>query len=364
MSPPPRPSEHVAAGSPRGATGEGLAVRRGTEVAVNRFGRSSVSAQISALLRDGIVRACTENGGAVAYATVAGIGGQARIAVGNPLVARADEEGAAAEFLARARADERRAAFFGVEGHDGEAPKWSGFQSLLLGDEPLYRTAEWPQVLAGRAALRYQLARGRRRGVTVAPGIADATPLLEAASRRRRMPALDFVVRWSDPTDARTFVATLGEGGPVVGVAVVREVPALGRWFIEHLLRTADAPNGTTELLFDAVVEAARVDGAREVTLGLLPLSPELPLPRPLRAARVLGETFYDFRGLALFKAKFSPQERRPIYYMHDARVSPVVAVGDLLRAFAGGSLRRFARATAIHWLRRSGRVYSPSFFS
>ena len=115
-----------------GATGEGVAARRGTEVAVDRFGRSSVSAQISALLRDGIVRACTENGGAVAYAAVAGIGGQARIAVGNPLVARADEEGAAAEFLARARADERRAAFFGVEGHDGEAPTKPMLVALIL----------------------------------------------------------------------------------------------------------------------------------------------------------------------------------------------------------------------------------------
>lgn len=292
--------------------------------------------------------------GEVAYTTVGGIGGSAWIAVGNPLVTEVAEAGTRGAFLAEARSERARASFFGVEGRGGLAPKWEGFHALLLGDEPLYRTAEWPQVLASRAPLRYQLARGRRRGVSVGPGTADPAPLLAAATLRRRMPALDFVVRWSEPSDARTFVATVGgEGGPVVGVAVVREVPALRRWFIEHLLRSADAPNGATELLFDAVMRAGAAAGAGEVSLGLLPLSPTIPLAAPLRAARKIGTFFYDFDGLTQFKAKFAPQERRPIYCMHDAHISPVVAVGDLLRAFAGGSLRTFALRTAVHGIRR-----------
>ncbi len=293
-------------------------------------------------------------GGEVAYATVGSMGRSAWIAVGNPLVTEAGEAGTHGAFLAEARSTGARASFFGVEDRDDLAPKWEGFQALLLGDEPLYRTAEWPQVLASRAALRYQLARGRRRGVSVAPGTVDPAPLLAAAALRRRMPALDFVVRWSEPIGARTFVATVGgEGGPVVGVAVVREVPALRRWFIEHLLRSADAPNGAAELLFDAVVRAGAAAGAGEVSLGLLPLSPAIPLPAPLRAAREVGALFYDFNGLTQFKAKFAPQERRRIYCMHDADVSPLIAVGDLLRAFAGGSLRQFALRTAVHAVRR-----------
>ncbi len=313
-------------------------------------------------MRDRVATFGPVAGGDLAYVPVGGLGGSAWIAVGNPLVAEADEPETTRAFRAEARCAGARASFFGVEGREGAAPNWKGFQPLLLGDEPLYRTAEWPQVLASRGALRYQLARGRRRGVSVGPGTADARPLLEAAALRRGMPALDFVVRWSEPTDARTFVARSGgEGGTVVGLAVVREVPALGRWFVEHLLRSADAPNGATELLFDAVIRAAGSAGVGEVSLGLVPLSPSARLPGPLRAARTLGGFFYDFDGLTQFKAKFAPQERRPIYYMHDAMVSPAVALGDLLRAFAGGSLRQFALRTAVHHVRRLESLRAPS---
>ena len=110
-----------------------------------------------------------------------------------------------------------------------------------------------------------------------------------------------------------------------------------------------------------ALFRAGAAEGVGEISLGLVPLSPSLRLPGPLRAARKLGALFYDFDGLNNFKAKLAPQERRPIYYMHDTHVSPVVAVGDLLRAFAGGSLRRFAFRTAIHGVRRLESLRVPS---
>lgn len=373
MSTRPRPPEGSAhAGGPknRGDSAEATDAAsasspanadRGTSA--REWGRCSVSAQIPSLARARVATFGSFGTGEVAYARIDGFGARASwIAVGNPLVAEAAEPETSDAFREQARSAGARASFFGVEGREGAAPNWKGFQALLLGDEPLYRTAEWPRVLASRGALRYQLARARRRGVSVAPGAADARPLLDAAALRRRMPTLDFVVRWSEPTDARTFVARVGgEGGTVVGLAVVREVPAVGRWFVEHLLRSADAPNGATELLFDAVIRAGAAEGVGEISLGLVPLSPSLRLPGPLRAARKLGALFYDFDGLNHFKAKLAPQERRPIYYMHDAHVSPVVAVGDLLRAFAGGSLRRFAFRTAIHGVRRLESLRAPS---
>src|SRR5690606_34571629 len=57
----------------------------------------------------------------------------------------------------------------------------------------------------------------------------------------------------------------------------------------------------------------------------------------------------YDFDGVRAFKAKLRPAAWEPVYL---AWPSPRRAIGplvDCLRAFARGSLRRFAAATLIH---------------
>ena len=50
----------------------------------------------------------------------------------------------------------------------------------------------------------------------------------------------------------RTFIAE--QDGRVIGFAGLIPVPARGGWFLEHLVRDPEAPNGTSELLVHAVM--------------------------------------------------------------------------------------------------------------
>jgi hypothetical protein len=85
--------------------------------------------------------------------------------------------------------------------------------------------------------------------------------------------------------------------------------------------------------------------------------------PGWLAAVRQLARPLYDFDGLAFFRARMHPDRWRPIYLLHPPQQSPLGAVVELLRAFAGGSLLRFAarsllkRPPGLAWVLAAGLV-------
>ena len=89
-------------------------------------------------------------------------------------------------------------------------------------------------------------------------------------------------------------------------------------WLTEQFVRGRTAPNGTVELVLDAVVRAMAADGADYVTMGLVPLPEHAVVPlhyNPLWLRLLLawagphGRRFHNFGGLDAFKSKFRPQE-------------------------------------------------------
>ncbi|RMD82880.1 MAG: DUF2156 domain-containing protein, partial [Candidatus Dadabacteria bacterium] len=87
--------------------------------------------------------------------------------------------------------------------------------------------------------------------------------------------------------------------------------------------------------------------GSTHVTFGLAPLSG--PVPRWLRFIRDRSRRLYDFEGLRAFKAKLCPDEWHPVYLAYPAGERGVLALIDVLTAFAGGSLMRFGWRTLVH---------------
>jgi hypothetical protein len=86
--------------------------------------------------------------------------------------------------------------------------------------------------------------------------------------------------------------------------------------------------------------------GSRWATLGLAPLAgPVLPW---LGVVRRWATPFFNFAGLAQFKAKLRPASWAPIWMVHPAETSSVRALLDALTAFAGGSLWRFGWRTLV----------------
>jgi phosphatidylglycerol lysyltransferase len=135
-------------------------------------------------------------------------------------------------------------------------------------------------------------------------------------------------------------------GGEILGFAAVAPVYARRGWFVENLIRSPRAPNGTMELLVDAALRDAASLGSEYVTLGLAPLMGEVS--RSLHWASRYGSALYDFRGLRAFKAKFRPDAWAPVYLSFPPSGSAVGAVYHSLSAFAQRGLLRYGVETLL----------------
>jgi len=305
--------------------------------------------------------------GCVAYVDT----GRAWVAAGAPLTADAEMAPVAEAFVHAARRAGRRAVFFATEQRFVEN---SDYAALLIGEQPVWDPQRWAEGLSRNASVREQLRRARAKGVHVervsAEEVAAGAPLrpeLEALIREwqlaKPMPPMGFLVR-VDPfgfsAERRLFVARrpAREAGAdadreeeagreeVVGFAGVVPVYARRGWFVEDLIRSRRAPNGTMELLVDAAMRDAAALGSSYVTLGLSPLAG--PVSLPLDWASRYTTALYDFRGVHAFKNKFRPALWSPIYLSHPHAESAALALYHSLSAFAQRGLLRFGLETLL----------------
>ena len=306
---------------------------------VRRLGRDTVSFQG---LESGYDYFFDGDDAVVAYVDTGG----AWVAAGGP-IAPVERVAVVARRFAEAAEDRgRRTCFFAAE--QGLAEQLS---SLQIGEQPVWQAARWDEVLANASSLRYQLRRARKKDVVVRR--IDARELERGTALRRslddlelhwqathRMAPMRFLVQLEPLAFAGERVLFVAERQDrMVGLASAVPVYARKRLFLEDLIRSPSAPNGTVELLVDAVMRAAPPLGMPELTLGLAPLAGGVA--SWLRFARWIGGPLYDFDGLRAFKAKLRPHAWEPIYLCTPG--NRLAALRDSLRAFAGGSLLGFA---------------------
>jgi len=213
--------------------------------------------------------------------------------------------------------------------------------TVALGAQPVWNPAHWPEILAGQSSLRQQIHRARNKGVQVeewpserAGASRELRQCLNGWLAARPMPPLRFL---AEPNTLdhlhgrRVFVAMQHAkrkdttAPPViVGFLVASPIPRRKGFLFEQVIRCQGAANGVSESLIDTAMRAVASDGARYVTLGLVPLSrrcPETLLQRNpswlrllLDWARAHGRRFWNFDGLDAFKAKFQPDDWEPIF--------------------------------------------------
>jgi phosphatidylglycerol lysyltransferase len=296
-------------------------------------------------------------GAVVAYVT----SGRSWIAIGSPLVDDALRATAARRFCAAARAEGRRAVFFGVEDvenvenvegvEDVAGSLLPGGRRMILGLQSVLKPSEWESTLRQRPRLREQLRRARAKGVTVRavePGeLADGMPLRAEVERlrsewlaSRAMEPLGFLVAVEPFHAADEHLYFVAErGGRAVQFLSAVPIYARHGWLMEDMLRGIGAPNGTTELLIAAIMRRLGGDPSW-LTPGLTPLAGVIP---PwLRVIKFATVALYDFSGLWRFRARLKPAAWTPIWLVWDRGPAPLVLV-DVLRAFAGGRILPFA---------------------
>ncbi len=301
---------------------------------VRRYGWNATSFQT---LEEGY-RYFFHEGGCVAYVD----SGRAWVVAGAPIGPPSAVSAILCDFLAAARAENRRVCLFATEQRLLDLAG-SQLVSLRIGEQPVWDPQKWREILKRRRSLREQLRRARAKSVTVREVTAaelDGGMTREGIARvaerwlkARRMAPMDFLVRlelFSFTQDRRCFVAE--RAGKVIGVAGVVPVPARAGWFIEDLVRDPAAPNGTAELLIDGVMNWASEHGSRWLTLGLAPLAGDVsPL---LRAAASSGKLWYDFKGLRSYKAKLQPEQWLPIFLSYPPTQGAWRSMLDALWAF------------------------------
>ncbi|MBV9468502.1 MAG: DUF2156 domain-containing protein [Abitibacteriaceae bacterium] len=230
-----------------------------------------------------------------------------------------------------------------------------GYSTVVLGSQPAWHPAHWPEIIAGHASLRAQFNRARNKGVVVhewTPDYATGNPQLKRCLRQwlrsRGLPPLHFLVEPQTIVNLqgrRVFVAE--RNGQVVAFLNLCPVPRRKGWLTEQFPRGYDAPNGTVELLVDTAMRAVAADGSQYVTMGLVPLSqhtllPEDPNPFWLRLllswVRAHGCRFYNFGGLDAFKSKFRPDTWEPIYAISKEHHFSPRSLYAIAAAFSGQS--------------------------
>lgn len=310
---------------------------------IHRHGWNATAFQT---LESGYCYAFHGDGACVAYVDT----GAAWVVAGAPIAPHAEIGRVASEFVERARAAGRRCCFFATEERLHVAAG-GVLRSLRIGEQPVWDPREWPAILANHRSLREQLRRARAKGVRtreVTAAELQNSPTHDAIKRlirrwlaTRGMAGMGFLVRvepFEFPSHRRCFVAELD--GRIVGFAGVVPIPTRRGWFIEDLLRDPQAPNGSGELLVDAVMSWAARTGCDWLTLGLAPLAGEVAAP--LRFARRSTAFLYDFEGLHRFKAKLRPQSWSPISISYPNSQGALISIVDALLAFARGGLLRF----------------------
>lgn len=274
--------------------------------------------------------------------------GTAWVAACGPLLdgAAPDPSAASARFVAAARARGKRACFFATEQADVE-----GMSRLLIGEQPVFHPRDWLERLHERKRLREQLRRARAKGVRVrrvddrelAPGAplrVEIDALAHAWLASRHIEPMGFLVAvepFHHPAEHRYLVAE--RAGRVVAFLSAVPIYARRAWLVEDLFRAPDAPNGTTETLLHALLTAVAPD--ERVTLGLTPLSG--PVAWPLRLARWVSRPLFDFAGLRAFRERMRAHAWERVWLLYPRGQPAWLTLVDSLRAFARGSLVRFA---------------------
>src|SRR5690606_23558703 len=178
----------------------------------------------------------------------------------------------------------KRVCFVAIEDRFSRSlgPTW---RTLQVGEQPEWDPRDWPRTLGRRSSLREQLRRARAKGVTVRlvsteeleQSTATRHGMLQAADgwlSTRKLAPMGCLLRlepFSFGEHRRCFVAE--SHGRIVAYAGLVPVPTRNGYLLEDLVRHPTAPNGTGELLIDAVMSFAAETGREFMTLGLTPLS-------------------------------------------------------------------------------------------
>ncbi|MGI8469341.1 MAG: phosphatidylglycerol lysyltransferase domain-containing protein [Pyrinomonadaceae bacterium] len=256
--------------------------------------------------------------------------GKIRLVAGDIIAPEDSLREATEKFIAAARAQNRIAAFMPVTERFARAvianPS-DRIKAVKIGASPYFDLQNWNPRGNRAKHLRANLNQGRRAGICVEE-ISDIGKLFQAEvselceswlKNRRAAVKFGWLFGLSpfSLAEHKRFFAARDTTGKLTGLLTASPIPARDGWYLEDVLRCADAPNGTTDLLICKALETFAAEGARLATLGTVPLASDGEdtlstngntfSRQLLNFSRAHLQSIYGFEGLRRFKARFVP---------------------------------------------------------
>lgn len=287
--------------------------------------------------------------------------GRTWVALGDPVGEPAEAPQLAWQFHDAANAANARPVFYEVSTRN--LPLWveMGMAVHKMGEEAVVPLAGFGLEGGTRKRLRTTYNRALRDGLSfelVEPphaaalieelrGISDAW-LAAKKSREKQF----SVGRYNSDYIARFPLALVRLEGRIVAFANVLTTEVRDRATIDLMRHLPEAPGGTMEFLFTALMLELKGRGHREFSLGMSPLS-GLETRRGTRWTSKLGSLvyrhgghFYNFEGLRRFKDKFDP-EWRPRFLVSPPRTPVLMIAADISMMISGGRAQARQRGEA-----------------
>lgn len=280
-----------------------------------------------------------------------GVQGRSWISLYGPMGAEAAQPELIWRFVEAARAEGARAVFYEVPAE--HLPDYAdiGFRALKLGEMAVvdleamdYATSRWGEQ-------RRAVAKGQRGGMVleilapeaVPPVLNDLRQISDSWLAQHQAREKGFTLGRFDPAYvASQPVAVLRHEGRITAFATLMATDTKAEISIDLMRFAADAPGGTMDFLFSALLQEAKARGYRRFNLGMAPLAgftthAAAPIWNHFgEAIFTHGEKFYNFRGLRAFKAKFNPSWE-PRYIIVGGGMSPMTALIDVTLLIGGG---------------------------
>ena len=313
---------------------------------------------------------CPETEGAVAYNEF----GKVRLVPGDPLASAENLAKVSASFLQNARMEGRVVGFMPATEQFAKQGRGLGLRAIKIGSAPYFDLATWAPRGDRAKKARAGVNQARRAGVHVNEVInVDERLIREAAclckswlTTRRSAIRFEwlFAVDLFQHREQKKYFTARDAKGRLVGFLAASPIPARDGWYLEDVLRSKNAPNGTTDLLVVEVLDSLKHSGARLATLGTALMAAEGVVDPDIHVSSVLSRAvwflarccsvFYNFDGVRRFKAKFAPSWWESEYVLISANVTaPPRVLSALIHALVpAGPSHLIARQTSRAWRR------------
>lgn len=308
--------------------------------------------------------------------------GKVWLVPGDPLASAEDVAPVSDSFRRKAEAEGRVVGFMPATEqfarHSGEL----GLRAIRIGSAPYFDLATWAPRGDRAKKARAGVNQARRAGVQVTEVVdVDQKLVRETAclckswlTTRRSAIKFEwlFTVDLFQHKEQKKYFTARDVNGKLVGFLAASPIPARNGWYLEDVLRSKNAPNGTTDLLVVEVLDSLKRSGARLATLGTTLMATEGGANPDVHISPVLSTVawsvarcfsiFYNFNGVRRFKNKFAPSWWESEYVLMSPNITaPPRVFGAFIQAIVpAGPTYLIARQLSRFWRRLKTRKQAP----